>query len=275
MSKGYLMLAIDPEYITQACLCAMSIKLSQNINNVSIMTNEPVPDKYKDLFDEIIMPTESNGRKDFYRTSQRWKAFHITPYDETVVLDTDMLFLTDISHWWDFLYKFDLLFTTTVKTYRGEIITNDYYRKIFTENKLPNLYCAFHYFKKKDIPLEFYKTLAYISRYDRAIYNTAFERYRPDRPSMDVNCALAARMLGLEEEIICPQSLDPHFVHMKSKIQNWNDTTESWRQKINSHVTDRCDVIIGNYKQQGILHYTDNTFVNENLLSLYERNLQL
>ena len=64
MSKGYLLVAMGNEYVEQACLCAASIKKTQSsIANVSIMTNDVVPEKYKKLFHKIIeVPNESQIR---------------------------------------------------------------------------------------------------------------------------------------------------------------------------------------------------------------------
>ena len=51
MSKGYMLVALGNDYVEQACLCAASIKKTQDISNVSIMTNDAIPTKYKNLFE--------------------------------------------------------------------------------------------------------------------------------------------------------------------------------------------------------------------------------
>ena len=51
MSKGYLLVAMGDNYIKQACLCALSIKKTQTLSNVSIMTSDIVPNNYKHLFE--------------------------------------------------------------------------------------------------------------------------------------------------------------------------------------------------------------------------------
>ena len=155
MSKGYLILAVGDEYIKQACLCAMSIKKTQTISSVSIVTDTKIPKEYKSLFDNIIdVPWVEEQR---YAIEHRWKLYHVSPYEETVVIDSDMLFLSDVSHYWQLLQNYDLYFTQNVKTYRGEIVTNNYYREAFTINDLPNVYFGYHYFKKSNLALEFYK----------------------------------------------------------------------------------------------------------------------
>ena len=50
MKQGYLIVASGKDYVKQACLCAMSIKHTQTIKNVSIVTNDTVPKKYQSLF---------------------------------------------------------------------------------------------------------------------------------------------------------------------------------------------------------------------------------
>ena len=36
-------------------------------------------------------------------------------YDETVILDTDMIFPTDVKYWWDMLEERDVWATTNVR----------------------------------------------------------------------------------------------------------------------------------------------------------------
>ena len=54
MSKGYIMVAMGDNYVLQACLCAMSIKKTQSIKNISIFTSYKVPNEQKNLFDKVI-----------------------------------------------------------------------------------------------------------------------------------------------------------------------------------------------------------------------------
>ena len=91
MSKGYLLVAMGNEYVEQACLCAASIKKTQSISNVSIMTNDVVPEKYKKLFDKIIEVPQRRSDKSFYAQSIDGK-YSCNTYEETIILDTDIIF---------------------------------------------------------------------------------------------------------------------------------------------------------------------------------------
>ena len=73
-----------------------------------------------------------------------------------------MLFLSDLSHHWDIFNRYDVCLVEKVRTYKNETVTDDYYRKTFTENNLPNVYNAYQYFKKNDNSLKYYKNLKHI-----------------------------------------------------------------------------------------------------------------
>ena len=255
MSKGYLLVATGKEYVTQAYLCAKSIRETQTISNVSIMTSDVVPKEYLNVFDKVIdipwlSETES---KSLFLTEQRWKVFHVTPYNETVVLDTDMIFIDDVSHWWQYMSKYSVLLTSRVHDYKRNIIKDDYYRKAFTANNLPNVYCAYHYFKKDDTALEYYKMLELICKNYKHFYKTYLPKQTPSRSSMDINHAICVLATELKNYTI--DSL--WFTHMKSHLQSFTQPTDCWLDTIPIYA-DLNDVKIGNYRQAGILHYTEN-----------------
>lgn len=260
MSKGYLMVATGLDYIHQAEVCAKSIKKTQAINNVSIMTDQPELVSNKNLFDSIIhIPSQDNNQQEFYRTDIRWKTFHVTPYEETVVLDTDMIFLTDVSEWWKYLSNYDVCFTKNVRTYRNTAIVNNYYRKTFVENNLPNLYCAFHYFKQNQIALDYYLKLKQVCRNYKKYYEIYTPKQTPDLSSMDVNHAITVLEQGLDNYIFEPAS----FVHMKSHVQEWENSNSNWLDTVPFYFTNNMELKIGNYLQHGIFHYTENAFCDK------------
>lgn len=259
--NGYLLVAMGKQYVQQAYLCAKSIRETQSINNVSLMTSDEVPECYKSVFDHIIeVPWHDKNAKSFYATEHRWKVYHVTPYEHTVVLDTDMIFTTDVSHWWKYLKRHSVLFTTNVNDYRGNAISDNYYRKAFTANNLPNLYCAFHYFKKDDLALEYYKNLELVCTNWEEFYKIYSPKLKPNTSSMDINHAIAVLHTGIDT-----YSLDcMNFVHMKSHVQKWITPENNWIDKINIY-GDISSPMLGNFKQSGILHYTEQKFCEEML----------
>lgn len=260
MDRGYLLIATGKQYVKQAYLCAKSIKETQTLNNVSIATADDIPDEYKSVFDHVIeLPWISKAESNsMFLTEQRWKSYHITPYEETVVLDADMVFIDDVSHWWDYMKEHSVLLTTNVKTFKNTPITSDYYRKAFTANHLPNVYCAYHYFKKDDVALDYYQTLEHICKNQKEYYKVYVPKHKPDRGSMDINHAIAVLHTGLKHytlDTLC-------FTHMKSHLQSFVEPSESWIDDVPFYANN-LDIKIGNYRQTGILHYTDNQFCEE------------
>ena len=271
MSKGFLIFAQNTDsvdYVRQACVLALSIKYSQKvIKNVSLVTNNVVPDEYKSLFDHIIpIPWFKEVEDSPLQAENRWKLYYTTPYDETIVLDSDMLVLADISLWWDFCSNFDIKFCSKIRNYKLEFIEQDlYHRKTFISNNLPNPYFALHYFKKNQTSFEFYKVLEFV------INNWEFCRgnFAPLDPqlwiSMDLATAIALIISGMEDSAI-DQTNPLEFIHMKSAIQGWDTVPVSWRNYANFVLNSKGEFLVGNIKQEKIFHYVEKDIVDQQLV---------
>lgn len=279
MTKGILVLAQNNstvDYVEQACLLAMSLKVTNPNMLISVVTNDAVPDIYIHLFDKIIpIPFNDDASDKDWKVENRWKLYHATPYDQTMVLDTDMLVLQDISSWWKFLENYKLYFTTKVLTYRGEVVTSDYYRKAFTANNLPNLYSGLHYFEKSDLALEFYTWLELVMQNWELFYGLYVKENYPGRVSVDVSAAIVAKILDCDDAITNDYASFPTFTHMKPRIQNWNKPLEKWQDCIGVYINRNCDIKLGNFSQSGILHYTEKDFVTPELIERYRNYLHV
>jgi hypothetical protein len=273
MSKGYVILAEGKEYIRQAYALALSIKSTQHIiNNVSLVTNDVVEDEYIRAFDKIIpIPWISKTDDSMFKVEHRWKLYHVTPYEETVVLDADMLMLSDISHFWDEFSKHDVYYTSKVYTYRGNLITDDFYRKAFTQNNLPNLYSALHYFKKREFSKEFYGWVELITNNWSLFYGKYVSESYPSQPSMDITAALAAKIMDCSNTITNYNRDPVSFVHMKPMIQGWKAPLEKWTTTVGTYYDETAQLKIGNYAQYGVFHYTENEFLTDDIINKLEK----
>jgi hypothetical protein len=278
-TRGILVLAQNSpktDYVEQACLLAMSIKVTNPETLISVVTNDTVPEDYVKLFDKIIpIPFNDDATASDWKVENRWKLYHATPYDQTMVLDTDMLVLQDISSWWDFLENYKLYFTTKVFTYRGDVVTSDYYRKAFTSNSLPNLYSGLHYFEKSDLALEFYTWLELVMQNWELFYGLYVKESYPGRVSVDVSAAIVAKILDCDSDITNKYVNFPTFTHMKSRVQGWNKPVDSWQDALGVYIDRDCKIKIGNFSQLGILHYTENDFVTPELIERYRNYLHV
>mgnify|MGYP000454046919 CR=1 FL=1 len=95
------------DYVQQACVAAMSIKLTNPNSAIALITNDEVPDKYQQLFDHIVaIPFNDASINSEWKVENRWKIYHATPFEETVVIDSDVLILSNLDHWKENLNKF-------------------------------------------------------------------------------------------------------------------------------------------------------------------------
>jgi hypothetical protein len=272
MSKGFLIFAENSKscnYIEQAYALALSIKNTQsNISKVSLVTNDRVSKTYQKVFDKIIpIPWVSNTSDSPYKAEHRWKLFHITPYEETIVLDADMLFLDDVTDWWDYCSNHDLKFCSRIKNYKREVVLTDpYHRRAFIDNNLTNPYFALHYFKKTDRALDFYKALEFISNNWEWCYTKFAPISYQNWLSMDLASAIAIEITGYYDAVIdkvCPLE----FVHMKPMIQKWTAPTESWQDAVPYVLNSKGELTVGNIKQSKLFHYVEKDFMSKKILS--------
>lgn len=288
MSRGYLVIAQnnhESSYIRQAYALAMSIKLTQSsVNSIAIAVEdiEHVPVEYRAVFDYIItIPWTDHAANSTWKIENKWKYYYMTPFDETVVLDTDMIFTSDYSLWWDTMSQREAWFTSEVLTYRSTIAVSDYYRTTFTSNRLPNIYTAFFYFRKTEKVAELFKLTEYIFNNWKRFYYDFLDSTRPTQLSGDVAFALALKILGYTEDFVCSGIGYPTFVHMKSRIQDENQMfkSEDWTQYIPTYFRGCESIKIGNFKQTKPFHYHVKTWLTDEILRIieteYERNVGL
>lgn len=270
MSKGFVVLAQNTElvnYVKQAYALALSIRNTQKtVTNISLITNDPVPPQYRHVFDKIIeIPWGDLATNPNWKIENRWKIFHVSPYDETIVLDTDMLFLDDISYWWDYCSNCDLKFCSKIKNYKNEIVAVDTaHRKTFINNKLTNPYVALFYFKKSDLAFEFFKVLEFVVKNwefcSKIITPTSPQKWL----SIDLATAMAIDIMGVEEQVIDPCS-PLEFIHMKSAIQGWSPVPTSWQNVVSFHFENGV-MLVGNYRQEFLFHYVEKDFLTDKML---------
>jgi hypothetical protein len=269
MNKGFLTIAQNGQYdyVRMAYALALSLKRSQHkYNKLSVIVNEneSIPEKYKEVFDEIIFVEKPEEE---WKIQNKWMYYVLSPYDETIVLDCDMLFFHDISIWWKCLEDKELEFATSTKNYRGETTTSDYYRKIFTINKLPNLHTALFYFKKTPEVERYFKFVKILFENWEEFYKK-FLKNPPKFLSGDVAYALAAK-------INFYRKWDSFltFTHMRSRLQD-DGIVSDWNKELSSFFTDyngNIELKVNNFNQLYPFHYIKKNFLSEEVIELYEK----
>ena len=284
MSRGYIVIAQNTksvDYLQQAYALALNLKLTQStVNNLTVCvdptTKKLITSKHKKVFDHIVdIPWNDEAEQADWKINNKWKYLYMTPYDETVILDTDMIFPTDVSHWWDILSQRDIWATTKVRTYKGEIVSSDYYRKYFTLNNLPNVYTAFFYFKKCELASELFAMNEIIFQNWQRFFFKYMPKGKPDFLSGDVAFALAMKLLGVEHKCT-RENIDtvPTFVHMKSHIQNVPTSLidENWSNTLPTYYRSYKDFHIGNFAQHLPFHYVEKDWLTSNMIKQMEKD---
>ena len=267
MTKGIVVLAQNNEtdnYVEQAALLAMSLHTYNN-TPISLVTDDEVPNEYISLFDKIIpIPFGDSATSNEWKVENRWKLYYASPYDETIVMDTDMLVLQNIDVWWNFLSNYEMFFTSNVLTYKGTSADTNYYRKTFIANNLPNLFSGFHYFKKCEFAQEFYTWLELVVNNWETFYEQHLDgASRPKHVSIDVCAAIVTKILDCESSITNKIAKFPSFTHMKPYCQGWSIVQTSWQDQVGVYISKDGSLKIGNYAQTGILHYTEKDFLEK------------
>jgi hypothetical protein len=234
-------------------------------------------DKYKEVFDYVVdIPWNDDAGQDKWKIHNKWKYAHMSPFKESIILDTDMVFTHSVDHWWDYLSKKDLWVCTNVKTFRNENVVDDYYRKKFTQLELPNAYSNFTYFKESSTTYEFFRMVEIIMTHWNVYYDKFMKGTGQNWMSADLAYALAIKLLDLEDTV-CDYNIKdvPTFVHMKSFVQNipQHKISNDWTQSLTSQLSDDLKVRVANYEQSLPFHYVEKNWMTDEKIQQYERAL--
>ena len=115
---------------------ALSIKNTQEINSVCVAVDQKdtVAEDYSTVYAHVVR-IKNVGLK--HPMANEWQIWDLTPFKETIHVEADMLFTTNVDHWWEQLQKHELFFTSKVKDYRGNIAKSNFYRRHFDKMHLP------------------------------------------------------------------------------------------------------------------------------------------
>lgn len=276
MNFGYLIVTAnntDIDYNKLAYSLALSIKNTQKhgYNDVCLVTDDiDAIKEFKSpwVFDKIVGWNEEQG------WDGRSFMDQLSPFDYTICLDADMLFTRDISHCVQyFIENVDLYIPSKAYTYRGEVITGDFYRRAFVKNNLPNLYSFFTFFRKDSaLAKEFFTLGRHIIKNPTEFSNTFFPDFKPKIVGTDEAFALAAKILDISDQISFPLEF-PKVVHMKPMIQNWPWPADTWSDHVGFYFNKDNKVKIGNHFQSDILHYVEKDKITDEIISLQEEVL--
>lgn len=275
MTQGYLTFVQNngqTDYLNLAYLQALSLKVTNKINKYAVVvdkiTEMMISDKHRRVFDYIIpMPGVDEAIDQQWKMNNEWKALIATPFDETIKVESDMLFTANIDHWWNTLKVKDVCFTNRIVDYTGQTSRTREYRRVFDINQLPDIYAGFYYFKKSEMAEQLFSCAEAIFKNWIYVKNYILKNGEQEPASTDLVFALAARIVGIENCTL-PGEV-PTFVHMKNAVQGWTDSTP-WPEVVYTEF-DGTNLTVGFHRQRLPFHYQLKSFAKPEVILHYER----
>jgi hypothetical protein len=232
--RGYLIPAIDTEatdYVACANELADSIRQQHPDANITILTKEMLP----------------YGDQGGYAND--WQCFAASPYRETIKLEADMWCASPIDHWWRLFEHRDVVVSQGCRDFYNQPAQSRYYRRLFDNNNLPDVYNAITYWRLSKTAKEFFDLIKAIFN-NWSAYKTLL-KFSEEIPSTDVVYAIAAIIMG-PERITLPAGFGPQIVHMKKHMIPV--ATDNWTDELVLEHTNP-GIRINTIAQWGLVHY--------------------
>lgn len=265
--QGYFTFAQNTDqvdYLHLAYLQALNIKATQRHSKFAVAvdaaTRTQVNENHLSVFDYIIDITHDfNSADSTWRLANEWQVFWLTPFKETIKLESDLLFTRSIDHWWTAFRLRNVCLSTGCRNYQQELSTVRTYRRVFDDNHLPDVYNGLMYFRFSQEAQQFFTTARHIFENWPAVRDS-IRGCDEATPSTDLLYAITAQMVGREECTI--PSLDfINFVHMKPAINGY-DEDQKFSDVFNTE-QDGNMIRINNINQYHPLHYQDKTWIQQ------------
>ena len=241
--RGYLIPAIDTEsvdYLSCAIQLAKSIRQWHPHVNIAVLTVKRCDDP---VFDHVI-PLPFGDQGGFVND---WQCFAASPYRQTIKLEADMLAAGPIDHWWTLFENRDVVISQGARSFYDQPAESRFYRKVFDQNNLPDVYNAITYWRLSTTAKDFFALVRSI--FEQWNDYKKLLKFAEDSPSTDVVYAMAAQIMG-PDQVTLPAGIGPTIVHMKRHINPIQ--TDDWTQEL---VWESDPVRINTVAQWGLLHY--------------------
>lgn len=249
--RGYLIIAQDnptTDYLACARLLARSLRQHDAKNKICLLTDQ-VPDNVDDFDIVRTFPFGDQSGDNEWKLHNDWQCFYASPFRQTIKIEADMVVPQSIAHWFDILQIRDIALTTGARDFRGQRSRSRYYRKIFDENQLPDVYNAITYWRLSKPAQDFFNLVKEIfSNWNEVVEILKFGRDQP--LNTDLAYAIAAVIIGPEE---CLLPLDvPSMIHMKTHINDL--VSEDWTKELIWEISPGS-LRINTLEQQWPFHY--------------------
>lgn len=276
MSRGFVTIGIDTDLdkVKYSYALALSIKNCDPTAEICLVVDagksDLVSSKYFHAFDYITeLPFGNTGHADGFHGSNIWQVFHCTPFEETIYVDYDTLFLNvDIDLLWQQFENKDLAVSSLARTYRNVPTNKAQSFDIEIKYELPLLYNQLIYFDNStDTAKEWFKLADPYFQNWRELYNKVFTEIKPESFDKNIICNIITNHLDCSADINVVLN---NFYDIDTISQRlWtNDVPKNWTELFNSWFDDKNGLLIENsLTRSGIIHYRDENFITEEIIN--------
>ena len=257
--KGWLIWGYDVEgdrYLRAATILAASIKATQKHNAaVAVVVNQAakISASQRKLFDYIV-PIHTD-----YPTEIMSLGYELSPFHETISIESDCILCSDVSHWWNVLGQHDMLFPGRVLDSRGKTIDKSYYRSGFVKHGLADIWSGMFYWQKSKTASDVFKSAKSFCEHWRE-EGMPFE-WTENAANDEFFAAVLAK---LDHQDCIDQSGFFTFTHNRPRDQvQYLSKVELGANDFN--VTSDGAVWLGPWRQRGVLHYHNKTWITADL----------
>lgn len=281
MSRGFILLGINTEEdrIKYSYATALSIKKCDKDAEICLVVDQgkldDVPVKYQHAFDYIVELRFGNtAHQDGFHAMNLWQVFHVTPFEQTIYVDSDTIFHNiDIDLLFDCFKHTGFGIPAIGKTYRGSLINPNWNSDLFEYESHYRLPCNFNnliYFdNSSELAIEWFKMADPIFQNWRQVYASLFNEKRPPTFSKNILCNIVTHLLDVQNEVAVYYN-QLYDLNLKDQ-QLWSqDIPSNWTEMLNYWITDDHKIQIENHQiNSGIIHYRDDSFADEELLNVF------
>ena len=265
----------DVDYLRLAYVQAMSIKLTMPDAKYAVIvdaaTLAQVTDTHRRVFDYVIPLPVDYAKDDTWKLANEWQAFNLSPFKETIKVESDILFTRSIDHWWTAFRLRDVVLSLGCRDYQGNKSTSRRYRQVFDDNDLPDTYNGLMYFRYSQTAFKFFECAKRVYINWGIVRDNLLINCRDDYPTTDLVYAITTKILGVESCTL-PECDFINFTHMKNSINRWPDGTP-WTELVISEL-DLPMIRVNNVNQHHPIHYQIKNWLTDDVIERYEQCLQ-
>jgi hypothetical protein len=219
MSKGFIWICQNTDstdYIKCSIELARSIKQHNRENKICVLVDDKSIFESKHVDMVQVLPKD-HSVDHAQKFANEYQVFAQSPFTHSIKLEADMLWTGNTDWWWYHLWQHDLIFSVNCLNYRNQTVVDTTYRKIFTQNNLPNIYNGLTYFRRSQRAKQFFLLCQQLTENWSQVRDNLLINCHDAYPTTDVIYALAYRIMDPTNE----QLIDYpwfKFVHGKPAI---------------------------------------------------------